>query len=311
MNYERALNRCAVLLYAFLVILCPVCTSASVNCFVSTEKPDEYKEGSEEGVTGCSLESPIKFDHGIPKFLKLLKLGMLREAPGEASCKFTKQGNQTQMGKLKDEAFMNPKRGIRILCSCYSHGCNGMYESFEKYAGTIKSFLECNVVSKLVADMKKGNVRGPTEGDMRSFFKKHSLPWPRQNVDDGSLFTVIAIVAGVLFVAIAGLSIVAIRIRRAKFERNQPVVTAIRGVTTRGRTRMSTAMPPRSAMQSTSRSTAQSTARSAAQSSRMRGGGSKENGRTADDLIGAVAATTSTAEGQVSARSDSKSDEAD
>lgn len=145
-----------------------------------------------------------------------------------------------------------------------------------------------------------------------------------------SLFTVIAIVAGVLFVAIAGLSIVAIRIRRAKvrqkellhiaaahkelclqFERNQPVVTAIRGVTTRGRTRMSTAMPPRSAMQSTSRSTAQSTARSAAQSSRMRGGGSKENGRTADDLIGAVAATTSTAEGQVSARSDSKSDEAD
>lgn len=123
-------KRFVVVCYIFLVIICSKCAGASVKCFLSTKSPDVYSESNEEGVSGCSLESPIKYGHGAANFVKRLKLGVLREKAGEASCKFRRGRSEIEMGKLKDEAFTN-RSGIRILCSCYSHGCNGMYESFE------------------------------------------------------------------------------------------------------------------------------------------------------------------------------------
>lgn len=37
-----------------------------------------YEESSEQDVTGCTLEVPVLFDHGIAKFGKRLKLGVIR-----------------------------------------------------------------------------------------------------------------------------------------------------------------------------------------------------------------------------------------
>lgn len=263
-----------------------------------------YSESNEEGVSGCSLESPIKYGHGAANFVKRLKLGVLREKAGEASCKFRRGRSEIEMGKLKDEAFTN-RSGIRILCSCYSHGCNGMYESFEKYANSLKFFVECRAVAKLIADMKRGAVRGPAESEMRDFFSKHNLQWPRPVGDDeGSLFTIIAIVAAVLLLIAAGLLIVLFRSKRiqAMLRRKQdlPMETAMRKETTRATTSRSTQLTTASTaatgstMKLTKRSTALSTALS---SKRMKGRGSEgEDSVTENDLIVAIVVPSSTGE---------------
>lgn len=55
---------------------------------------------------------------------------------------------------------------------------------FQKYANSLKFFVECRAVAKLIADMKRGAVRGPAESEMRDFFSKHNLQWPRPVGDD-------------------------------------------------------------------------------------------------------------------------------
>lgn len=174
-----------------LANLCAKSTDATVSCFVSTATPERYEESSEQDVTGCTLEVPVLFDHGIAKFGKRLKLGVIRSRVEGVYCGFTEKGIDVRTGTLKDEVFMNRDAGYRVVCNCYTHGCNGMYESFEEFATSIESFLECKAIKKLLSDMSNEVVRGPEETQMKEFFERHGIPWPRQDPDRSFLFAVV------------------------------------------------------------------------------------------------------------------------
>lgn len=283
------LKRCILFLHLLLAIFYSKSIVASISCFASTASADKYDEPTDDTATGCYLEVPLSFQHGSARFRKRMTLGIARQRVEGVSCSFTKQGVLLQTGKFKDEAFMNRSGGFRILCNCDSSGCNGMYESFESYVGTVKSLLECKTILQLIIDMKRGAVIGPSEDQMKDFFRRHNLLWPRP--DSGSLFTIIAIIAAVVLLAAAGLGIAVTRNKRLqalvrmqleKFGLRQRPPMALIASTTRVSRMSSTTASAFSRTRHTSFSTARP---AASTSSRIRGGSEEQDSKECTETI--------------------------
>lgn len=82
------------------------------------------------------------------------------------------------MGDLKDEAFANPRMTFTVRCYCTTHGCNGNHLTIEDQVNSVKKFLECQVLEKMLSVMREGILRGPSIEQMKKFFDGMSLPPP-------------------------------------------------------------------------------------------------------------------------------------
>lgn len=119
---------------------------------------------------------PFTFTHGSARFPGPLELG--EHAEPEDRCAFTKDGREIKIGSLKSEAFEIPSQTFAVKCYCRSHGCNGHYITVQDQASLVKSFLECNVLKRLVDLMKEGAIKGPSIFQLKNFFDRMNVAPP-------------------------------------------------------------------------------------------------------------------------------------